>query len=118
MLVRPSMSRRQIADSLLCHGSNATECLTVVLPRHPPAVAVSDVCSGTQLHVEKARRDLELLETKRHAAELRMRESQAKEAAEAARQAAAEQVERDRQQARPPVADPHTAARPHTNGAE
>ncbi len=53
-----------------------------------------------QVHVEKARRDLELLETKRHAAELRMRESQAKEAAEAARQAATEQVERDRQQAR------------------
>ena len=55
---------------------------------------------GAQVHVDKARRDLELLETKRHAAELRMRESQAKEAAEAARRAAAEQVEQDRQQAR------------------
>ena len=58
---------------------------------------------AAQSHVEKARRDLELLETKRHAAELRMREVHAKEAAEAARQTAAEQAERERQQVRASV---------------
>jgi len=94
-----------------CHGANAVSlclqrCARHVLDRPPFAsyrqlLQCADVLLGAQVHVEKARRDLELLETKRHAAELRMRESQAKEAAEAARRSAAEQVERDRQQARP-----------------
>ena len=64
-----------------------------------PTTSVN-ACLRVQAHVDKARRDLELLETKRHAAELRMREVQAKEAAEAARRDAAAQAERDRQQAR------------------
>jgi len=79
---------------------STTKLLTDVCPLHTARFHSINVPLCMQVHVEKARRDLELLETKRHAAELRMRESQAKEAAEAARQAATEQVERDRQQAR------------------
>ena len=63
----------------------------------PPPAAV-------QAYVDKAQGEEELMEAKRVAAALRMREAQALAAVEAARQAAAEAAERERQQASSPAA--------------
>ncbi len=70
-----------------------------VVRRHCRSVTPDHTPLPAQAYVEKAQGEEELMEAKRVAAALRMREAQAVAAVEAARRAAAEAAERERQQA-------------------